>query len=201
MGTSLSSPQGVITKTEEDDGQVFSIKFHQDFARQRNRVRTMYLHVKFDNSEMRPKLQSVTYGTWACSDLAPPTTEPPTDVLEGEACAKYVVVNPRNWQDGQEGKLELPVSRTLDTWFVEVGFSAPTTTRSIVEADLESSKCGLTYRWRNLPHNKVLQAGSKLSLQYNFYFNPEDEVEISSIRFGNSDNYEQCGVDPSPCPT
>ena len=129
--TKLTSPEGEMTATEENGQQTFSLKFNKNFRKQRMKTRTLRLHGHYTVGEMTPALESVTFGAWSCNYPAPPPTEPPTEVVEGDTCTNYVIDHERDWNDGQEGTLELPVSRTLDTWFVEVRLC--TTNCSFVE--------------------------------------------------------------------
>merc|ERR1711990_57843 len=130
--------------------------------------------------------------------MGTPPTEQPTSTLGGGTCDAFNNVL-QEWTAGGRGELKIPVAQLLDTWTVEVGFSAPVRFFRIensrrVAGDTCDKKL---FAFAHKAHNKRLTAGTTTSFKYTYRFKRnEARPTLAYIKSGNAAFSQECGVKP-----
>ena len=93
----------------------YSVRLQRQYANQESKS------IQFDGNyqgRKKPKLVSITYGSWSCKAGVKPTT-PSTITLGGATCDAFRRVT-QTQSNGEQGRLSIPVSKDLDGWYIEV---------------------------------------------------------------------------------
>jgi len=114
--------------------------------------------------------------------------------LSGSSCNKFITTT-TSWQGGENGKIRIGISSNAVSWNVQIRFSNQITDITLSEANKVSSSNKQIYTFSNKPYNKYLQAGSTLTLNYNFYYpwSSKPTPKITYIKITTSTS-QSCGT-------